>query len=89
MAIEPDVVFLVVELRDQLDEFAAEHHVENPTEAVKLLLQEYRRLMDLAWDEAFARTPEHPTALDDLIAEVQADAAAGNTEELTDDMFDR
>jgi len=82
MAVSTQAMMIVLtdEERDLLQEFAQEQGISDIAYAVGALLHENQRLIDELWDEKLARP--NP-ALDALIAEAQADAAAGRGLNLT------
>lgn len=42
--------------RELLEAFADEHEIDDPAEAIRLLLHEYVALSDALWDEKFAHS---------------------------------
>jgi hypothetical protein len=75
-------VTLSEEDREILEMFADEHAIDDPAEALRALLHEYVSLSDALWDEKFARSGD---VLDRLSAEVDAEIAAGLTEDFDPD----
>ncbi|MEP7293194.1 MAG: hypothetical protein ABI835_15530, partial [Chloroflexota bacterium] len=68
--------------RELLEAFADEHEIDDPADAIRLLLHEYVALSDALWDEKFAHSGE---ALDRLSRQVDAEIAAGLTEDFDPD----
>ena len=68
--------------RELLQAFADEHAIDDPAEAIRLLLHEYVAISDALWDEKFAHSGD---ALDQLSAQVDAEIAAGLTEDFDPD----
>ena len=68
--------------RELLEAFADEHEIDDPAEALRVLLHEYAALSDALWDEKFAHSGD---ALDRLSAQVDAQIAAGLTEDFDPD----
>lgn len=75
-------VTLSEEEREFLEAFADEHSIDDPVEAFRALLHEYIVLSDALWDEKFAHSGE---VLDRLSAEINAEIAAGLTEDFDPD----
>lgn len=58
--------------RELLEAFADEHEIDDPAEALRVLLHKYVALSDALWDEKFAHSGD---ALDRLSAQVDAQIA--------------
>lgn len=81
MAVSTHTMMIVLsdEDRELLQLFASEQGIDDLAHAVGPLLHEYMNAIDAIWDEKLSR----PSAkLDALMAQVQADADAGLTEDL-------
>lgn len=68
--------------RELLEAFADEHEIDEPAEAIRLLLHEYVALSDALWDEKFAHSGDK---LDKLSQQVDTEIAAGLTEDFDPD----
>lgn len=68
--------------RELLEAFADEHDINDPAEALRALLHDYVALSDALWDEKFAHSGDK---LDKLSEQVDAEIAAGLTEEFDPD----
>ena len=68
--------------RELLEAFADEHDINDPAEALRALLHEYVALSDALWDEKFAHSSDK---LDKLSQQVDAEIAAGLTEDFDPD----
>lgn len=79
------VISLSDEQRDILQTFADEQGIEDISDAVGTLLEEYVRVVDALWDEKLAHSGD---LLDKLAAEAQAEADAGLTIDLDPDSMD-